>query len=56
MSFIFNNITLALNIINIIFIIMIIGFMMLVNLFEGILEKGILNLILLIFRFDKNLK
>lgn len=56
MAFIFNNVTLALNIMNLIFIIMIIGFMMLVNLFEGMLERGILNLILYICRFDKNLK
>lgn len=56
MAFIFNNVTLALNIINVIFIIMIIGFMLLVNLFQGPLERGILNCILFICKFDRNLK
>ncbi|CAD8197198.1 unnamed protein product [Paramecium octaurelia] len=56
MAFIFNNVTLALNIINVIFIIMIIGFMLLVNLFQGPLERAILNCILWICKFDRNLK
>jgi hypothetical protein len=35
---------------------MIIGFMLLVNLLEGVIERGILHVILLICKFDRNLK
>lgn len=55
MAFIFNNITLAMSIINIIFIILTIGLMLLINLFEIPIEKGLLKIILMICKFDKNL-
>lgn len=56
MTFIFSNIKLALAVINIILIVMIIGFTLLANLVEEPLEKLILNLILCIMRKDRNLK
>ncbi|CAD8134904.1 unnamed protein product [Paramecium octaurelia] len=56
MAFIFSNIQLALAVINIILIVMIIGFTLLANLFEEPLEKGLLKLILCIFKKDKNLE
>lgn len=56
MAFIFSNIKLALAVINIILIVMIIGFTLLANLLESPLEKLILNVILCIFKKDRNLK
>ena len=56
MAFIFSNIKLALAVINIILIIMIIGFVLLISLIEVPFEKLILNLMLCIYRKDRNLK
>jgi len=56
MAFIFNNIQLALAIINIILIIMIVGFTLLINLIETPFEKLILNIILSCRCSDKKLK
>lgn len=56
MAFIFNNIQLALAIINIILIIMIVGFTLLINLVESPFEKLILNIMLCFRPSDKNLK
>lgn len=56
MAFIFSNIQLALAVINIILIIMIIGFTLIVNLLEEPFEKLLLNLMLCIYKKDRNLK
>ncbi|CAD8045647.1 unnamed protein product [Paramecium sonneborni] len=56
MAFIFSNIQLALAVINIILIVMIIGFTLLANILEEPFEKAILKLILCIFKKDRNLE